>query len=76
MTIHDISNNEFLLATSIDFLSEKDIALIVGDVIEDYRRLWLSTDRTSRWGVLLIRKYKICEQGQRYRLSAATTKIN
>ena len=76
MTIHDISNNEFLLATSIEFLSEKDIALTVGDVIEDYRRLWLSTDRTSRWGVLLIRKYKICEQGQRYRLSAATTKIN
>ena len=76
MKFHDISNNEFLLATSIEILSEKDVTLIVGNVIEDYRRLWLSTDQTSRWGVLLIRKYKICEQGQRYRLSAATTKIN
>ena len=76
MKFHDILNNEFLLATSIEILSEKDVTLIVGNVIEDYRRLWLSTDQTSRWGVLLIRKYKICEQGQRYRLSAATTKIN
>ena len=75
MKLHDILNNEFLLATSIEILSEKDVTLIVGNVIEDYRRLWLSTDQTSRWGVLLIRKNRICEQGQRYGLSAAKTKI-
>ena len=61
MKFHDILNNEFLLATSIEILSEKDVTLIVGNVIEDYRRLWLSTDQTSRWGVLLIRKNRICE---------------
>ena len=75
MKFHDILNNEFLLATSIEILSEKDVTLIVGNVIEDYRRLWLSTDQTSRWGVLLIRKNRIFEQGQRYGLSAAKTKI-